>query len=182
MIIGDKIRLRGIEKTDLPLFVRWMGDREVTRSLIMRWPVSLAAEEKWFERVMSHPSETRPMAIEVETSTGWQTIGTCGFHEIDWENRSAEFGIMIGEKSFWGQGWGRKAVRLLLSFGFEDLNLHRVYLYVFSTNERAVRAYRAAGFTMEGCLRQDIFQDGRYVDAYVMGILRSEWRKEEEPC
>lgn len=182
MIIGNHIRLRAVEKSDLPLFVRWLNDREVYQTLLVRSPLSLAGEEKWYERHLARPAESRTMVIEVELETGWTPIGTVGFHDIDWTNRSAEFGIMIGEKSQWNRGWGRKAVRLLLYQGFANLNLHRIYLYVHATNERAIHAYKAAGFTLEGTLRQDIFAEGRYIDALLMGILRSEWQPEEDIC
>ncbi len=182
MIIGKHIRLRAPEKEDLPLFVRWLNDREVTRNLLIRSPLSLAAEENWYQNMLSRPAEQHPMVIEVELEGGWTPIGTCAFHEVDWTHRSAEFGIVIGEKGQWNRGWGRKAVRLLLYQGFANLNLHRIYLHVFSTNPRAIRAYQAAGFSVEGRLREDIFQDGQYIDALVMGILRSEWQPEEEIC
>lgn len=178
MIIGKHIRLRAVEKDDLPLFVRWLNDREVYRSLLIRSPLSLASEEKWYENMLARPPAQHPLVIEIESLSGWQPIGTCSFHEIDWLNRSAEFGIMLGEKSEWGKGWGRKAVRLLVHHGFANLNLNRIYLYVFASNERAIRAYQAAGFTTEGRLRQDIFQNGQYIDALVMGMLRSEWQME----
>lgn len=182
MIIGNHIRLRAPEKEDLPLFVRWLNDREVTRNLLIRSPLSLATEENWYQNMLSRPAEQHPMVIEVELEDGWTPIGTCAFHEVDWTHRSAEFGILIGEKSQWNRGWGRKAVRLLLYQGFANLNLHRIYLHVFSSNPRAIRAYQAAGFSVEGRLREDIFQDGQYIDALVMGILRSEWQPEEEIC
>lgn len=182
MIIGNHIRLRAIEKDDLPLFVRWLNDREVYQNLLVRSPISQAGEENWYEQHLARPAYTRTLLIEVELEAGWTPIGTIGFHDIDWINRSAEFGIMIGEKSQWNRGWGRQAVRLLLYQGFANLNLHRIYLYVHADNPRAIRAYQAAGFQVEGTLRQDIFKNGEYVDALLMGILRSEWTPEEGLC
>ena len=97
--------------------------------------------------------------------------------DIDHRNRATEFGIMIGEKSYWNQGYGNEAVRLLLKLGFETMNLNRVFLRVFETNPRAIRAYEKAGFKREGRQRQGEWQNGRYIDVLVMSVLREEWLK-----
>jgi RimJ/RimL family protein N-acetyltransferase len=85
------------------------------------------------------------------------------------------FGIFIGDKSFWNSGCGTEATRLTRKHGFETLNLNRIYLYVFETNLGAVRVYEKAGLVHEGKLRQSIYRNGRYIDAFLMSILRSEW-------
>jgi len=180
MILGSGIRLRAIERQDLPQFVAWFNDPDVRHGLALNFPMSLPEEETWFEEVLKQPQAERPLVIEVETPQGWQGIGTCGLHRIDWINRHAELGISIGDKTFWNQGYGRKAVRLLVRFAFQTLNLHRVYLQVYENNARAIRAYEHAGFVHEGRLRQARFQDGRYVDVLIMSILRSEWHDMED--
>ena len=86
-------------------------------------------------------------------------------------------GITIGDKDFWGRGYGRAAVRLLLRYAFMLRNLRRVWREVHAENERAVRAYKACGFVEEGRLREQAWLDGRYVDMVYMGVLREEWRK-----
>jgi RimJ/RimL family protein N-acetyltransferase len=91
-------------------------------------------------------------------------------------NRCAEFGIFIGEKEFWNQGLGTEATRLVLKHGFEDLNLHSIYLNVYSTNPRAKKAYEAAGFVQEGVQREAVFKNGRFIDLILMSILQSEWK------
>jgi len=85
----------------------------------------------------------------------------------------------IGEKAYWSQGHGTDAVRLLLRYGFNELNLNRICLHVYSFNTRAIRCYEKAGFVLEGRLRQDVFHHGEYADALVMSVLRSEWRDTE---
>ena len=84
----------------------------------------------------------------------WKLIGTYAFDDIDWRIRSAEFGIMIGDKTYWNRGYGTEAVRLLCQHGFNTLNLNRIFLHVFENNPRAIRAYEKAGFILEGRERQ----------------------------
>ena len=85
------------------------------------------------------------------------------------------FHITIGEKDAWGLGYGSEATALMLEHAFERLGLHRVALSVFAFNERAIRAYRKAGFVVEGRARQSIWRDGRYWDELQMSMLDSDW-------
>jgi len=105
----------------------------------------------------------------------WKMIGSCGFFNLDKRNRSAEFGIMIGDKSYWNRGYGTEAVRLLAQHGYNTLNLNRIYLRVLETNPRAIRAYEKAGFTLEGRQRQAEFRDGKYIDMLVLSMLKDEF-------
>lgn len=178
MIYGDRIRLRGAEREDLPRFVVWLNDPEVRRYLSMNQPLSMAREERWFEQMSQVPPSEQVLVIEVRKETGWMPIGNTAFHAIDWMNRSAEVGIVIGEKNYWGQGYGRDTMRLMLSFGFNTLNLNRIYLRVFEHNQRGIRAYENAGFRHEGRMRQAQFLDGKYCDVLLMSVLRCEWQEQ----
>jgi len=180
MLYGERIRLRRIERADLPRFVEWLNDPEVRESLLQIYPLGLAEEERWFEAMLKEEPARQPYAIDAsaqvqDTATqAWTHIGTTGFHHVDWRNRAAEVGIFIGVKSLWGTGCGTDALHTLLRWGFEELNLHRVCLRVFDDNPRAIRSYEKLGFRMEGRLRQDHFHRGRYSDTLVMGLLREE--------
>lgn len=180
MIYGKRIRLRHVERADLPFFVDWLNDPEVRRSLALYLPLSQAEEEKWFENILSVGGDERPLVIEARRQDGWEMIGNSGFHGVDWRNRSAEVGIFIGDQSYWNQGYGTEVMRLLLQHGFTTLNLHRIFLRVFEDNARAIRAYEKAGFVLEGRQRQAEFREGRYLDVLIMSLLRPEWHAEEE--
>lgn len=176
MIYGDRIRLRAPERADIPRFVTWLNDPEVTAGLSLYLPMSQADEEGWFENMLKRPKDEHPFVIEAGSGDGWTPIGNCGLHAIDWRNRSAEMGIFIGDKSYWNKGYGAEVMLLLLSHGFGTLNLNRLYLRVYHTNPRAIRAYEKAGFVHEGVLRQAEFKKGEYIDVLIMSVLRSEWK------
>ena len=175
MIDGDRIRLRHVEKEDLPQFVAWLNDPEVSQGLSMHTPLSMAEEENWFDKMLKSPNEERPLCIEARQDDGWQMIGNSGFFSIDWRNRNAELGLFIGDKNYWDQGYGTEGVRLLLRHGFSTLNLHRIFLRVFEDNPRAIRAYEKAGFIHEGRQRQAEYHDGQFHDVLFMSVLRPEW-------
>jgi len=175
LIYGKRIRLRHAERDDLPRFVAWLNDPEVRQGLALFLPLSQPEEEQWFEKTLQRPAEERPFTIEARQEHSWQPIGSCGFEILDWRNRSAEVGILIGEKSYWNQGYGTETMQLLLEHAFSTLNLNRVYLRVFEDNPRAIRAYEKAGFVHEGRMRQAEFHLGRYCDVLLMSVLRPEW-------
>lgn len=174
MLIGERVRLRSIEREDLPTFVRWFNDPEVRQYLMMYEPMSMAKEERWFEEMLDRKNDFL-FAIEAQIGEQWVHIGNVGLHRIDWKNRTAVFGIVLGEKAYWGQGFGTDATRTILRFAFEELNLHRVELEVFDFNPRAMRSYEKAGFRHEGTRRQALFRHGRYHDVHLMSILQSEY-------
>jgi diamine N-acetyltransferase len=176
MIYGKRIRLRALEREDLPRFVAWFNDNEVTAGLSVFLPMSQDEEEQWYEGMLKIAPTEHPMMIEIRSDETWIPIGDCGFHKIDWRNQAAELGIVIGEKSYWNQGYGTEAMRLLLRHGFNTLNLNRIFLRVFESNPRAIRTYEKAGFVHEGCFRQAEYRNGRYVDVLFMSVLRSEWK------
>lgn len=178
MLYGERVRLRGIEREDIPTFVRWFNDPEVRQYLLMYEPMSKAKEERWFEAQL----ESRDgflFAIEALIEDEWMHIGNVGLHKVDWKNRTAVLGIVLGEKTHWGQGYGTDATRTMLRFAFRELNLHRVELEVFEFNPRAARCYEKAGFQREGTRRQSLFRDGRYHDAHLMAILQEEFLSQE---
>ncbi len=175
-IHGKKVRLRAIERSDIPTFVRWLNDPEVTQYLLMFMPMSLAQEERWFE---DHLDNQRSHIFGIETSEG-KLIGNVGLEDINWKDRKAVLGIVIGEKEYWGQGYGTDAIKTLLGFVFSQMNLRRVSLNVFPYNKRALRCYEKCGFKEEGRLRQAHFSNGQYHDEIVMGILKEEFDVSKE--
>jgi len=180
MIYGERIRLRGIEKDDLALFIDWVNDPIVTAGLTISLPIAMWEEESWFGSLSRRPAAERPLAVEMRVGDGWQLIGNSGFHEMDTVARSAEVGIMLGDKSIWNQGFGVEVMRLLLKHGFTTLNLNRIQLHVYEENIWAIRTYEKVGFVHEGRKRQALFKRGKYQDVLIMSILRDEWEGQEK--
>lgn len=175
MIYSKRLRLRGAEREDIPRFVSWLNDPEVYRHLLLAYPLSNASEERWFESMLERGPAEQVLVIEARTEDAFTPIGNTSFMRLDWVNRNAEIGIFIGEKDQWNKGYGREAMMLMLRHGFNNMNLHRIYLRVHANNPGAIKAYEAAGFVHEGTLRQDVYRDGEYLDVLVMAVLKTEW-------
>jgi diamine N-acetyltransferase len=176
MILGKRVRLRGIEREDLPRFVEWLNDPEVLQGLMLGTPLSLVQEQAWFDNLRNRPADEHPLGIEIQTPGGWILIGNLSLMDINWKNRHAEVGIFIGDKRYWNQGYGRDAMVLMLRYAFYSLGLHRVFLRVYETNPRAVHSYEKAGFVLEGRMRQAQFKDGKFIDVLLMSALSTEWQ------
>ncbi len=172
-LIGPTIYLRPLEMEDAPSLVTWFNDPEVTRALRRYQPMTLAAEKAFLEELGKRETAVTLGIVVRETD---QFIGTTGLHELDTRSRQTAFGISIGVKTMWGKGYGTEATRLIVRHAFQTLNLNRVWLHVYESNEGAIRCYEKAGFRIEGRLRQSFFSEGRYWDTIVMGLLRDEWQ------
>lgn len=174
MIEGTLVNLRAMEMADLERNARWVNDREVTRYLSLRYEMSLAAEEAWMRERVGQPVSYQSTFFAIETKDG-RHIGNINLFNVVPEDRKAELGIMIGEKDCWSQGYGSDAVLTLLGFAFDEMNLNRVHLLTYAYNERAIAAYRKAGFVEEGRMRAFHYTEGAYHDAIVMSVLREEF-------
>ncbi|NYT12270.1 MAG: GNAT family N-acetyltransferase [Methanomassiliicoccales archaeon] len=170
MLQGEKVRLRAPERIDIPAFLRWINDQEVTEFLDIEPPMGMEQEEAWFESLRNSDIEV----FSIETKEG-ELIGNIGLMKFDWVSRKVTMGIVIGEKVHWGSGYGSDAIMTLLSYLFEELNINRVHLEVDTANQRAVHCYEKCGFVKEGILRQVRWKRGRFKDNYIMSILREEW-------
>ncbi len=183
MLEGKLVRLRAMEADDLEPNYRWMNDGEVTRYLATRYPISRAEERRWLE---GRPANgyAHGVFFAIETKNGVH-IGNTNLMQVHPEDRKAAFGIMIGDKDYWSNGYGTDAIVTLLRFAFGEMNLNRVWLHTFDFNERAQACYRKCGFIEEGRLRQHYYAMGRYWDVVVMGVLRDEFEalhgEEEAP-
>jgi RimJ/RimL family protein N-acetyltransferase len=174
MLNGEKVILRGITREELPLVWAFNNDLEVELAGggDPPYPQALARlEAEWDQDAAKGGRDGARFGIEADG----KLIGQCGLFNINATARTCELGIGIGDKAYWGRGYGRDAVGVLLRYAFRMLNMRRVFLTVQGNNERAMRSYRAAGFVEEGRLREHVWSNGAYHDLVYMGVLRSEW-------
>ncbi|MCH7926147.1 MAG: GNAT family N-acetyltransferase [Planctomycetes bacterium] len=165
------ITLAPFDKEDLELVRAWVNDPDLARDINRVLPVTALEHEKWYANLV-----TRTDAVTFAIRHESKTIGLCGLKTIDLRNRHAELWLYIGEPGRRGQGLGRRSFTLLVRFGFDQLNLNRIHIYVAEYNKACLRACAACGFQEEGRFRDYIYIDGAYHDAISMAVLRHERR------
>jgi len=151
-----------------PLF-RWFNDPQAARCDYSWRPVDAASHSKWFSSVGTDPSQ---VWFAIRREAQGPIVGFAILRNISAVHRAAELGLRIGEESDRGQGLGKEAVRVVLQFCWQVLNLNRVQVSVIAGNEPALRLYAALGFRREGVLRRAQFIDGAWKNIVIMGALR----------
>lgn len=171
-IIGKRIYLSPMNTEDVEKYTEWINDLEVTINLtVSHMVISTSVERDALEKLSK---EGYNFAI-VDADKN-ELIGNCSLMKIDNIHRKAELGIFIGNKEYWGKGYGQEAIELLLNFGFNILNLHNIMLKVFGFNKRAIRCYEKCGFKLIGMRREAIIQGDKKYGEYFMDILASEFK------
>lgn len=170
-ITGENIALGPIHRGLVEINHRWINQLETSRFLQMG-VMSLDAEQDWYERIAKGEDISYFAIYEAATM---RPIGGVNLHKINNAHRTAELGIMIGEKNLRGKGYGTEAVRLMCDFGFNALGLNSIMLLTFEFNVAGQKAYEKAGFKEIGRRRQARWFAGRYWDDIYYDLLASEF-------
>lgn len=176
-LYGERIMLREYKKEDLGCMRMWVNDSEVTKNLsdIFLYPHTLNATENFLNAILEGKSEEKGFVIAHKETEEY--IGQIGLIDIDWRNRVAVLGIVIGTETNRGKGYGTEAIKVLQEFVFNSLNLNKLELQLRDYNLRGYNCYLKCGFKEEGRKRQDFYCNGRYTDTIHMGILKSEYEE-----
>jgi len=179
LLHGALVRLAAANaEKDAETMARWSRDSEYARLLDTdpatprSTPQTKESIQKWMEN-----DDPTSFGFMIRTLSDDKLIGFIGLGGINWANGNGWVGIGIGEREYWGKGYGTDAMRVLLRFAFQELNLHRPSLNVFAYNERAMRSYEKAGFKIEGRSREVLHREGARFDVIEMGVLRAEWQE-----
>lgn len=173
-LAGRRLRLAALRKDDAATMSAWTEDIGYLRLEDTNTAVPLSVEQAEEELDSLH-NGFDSLAFGIRTLDDDRLIGSLGFFDIEWANRVAWLGMGIGDRAYWGQGYGAEALSLALRYGFGEMNLHRVSLSVIADNARAVALYEKAGFQREGAFREYGERDGRRYDLILYGLLRREW-------
>jgi RimJ/RimL family protein N-acetyltransferase len=168
---GKKTNLRPVSREDIPKILQWINDPEVRQFVSSVFPTTQKFEEDWVDGLCKDKDN---IVLVIMTKDG-VAIGLMGLHRIDWVNRVATTGALIGEKEYWGKGFGGDAKMALLDYAFNTLNLHRINSDVIAFNQRSLNYSLRCGYQIEGTKRESMFRHGKYGDRIELGLLREEW-------
>ena len=178
-LICKRVYLRPLLKEDIPLLLKWINDPDVYQYLMSCLPVMEAEEEEWFKHI--HRNRERNIVLMMCITDGDKPIGTMGLHGISQKDGTATTGALIGEKEYWGKGYGTEAKMVLLNYAFNILNLRKICSSVLAFNGRSQRYSEKCGYVVEGTLKKQHFANGKYVDEVLMAVFKKDfmplWKK-----
>ena len=170
MIAGEHVILRALEREDVERCYRWMNDPNIVRTLKSRYPIAFINEVEWLESAVHPNPAERHFAIERRDDR--THIGNASIHDIDWVSRVGWFGLFIGEPTAWNRGFGSDAIKALVRFAFDEMNLGKLRIHVFDYNDKAKHVLEQHGFVQEGKLERDFYREGRYHDIVILSAFR----------
>jgi len=170
---GNLINLCPLNIENANLYTKWSNDpgiRKYSRNII---PWSIDEVKKWCEA--KEERVKKEIAFEIWHRKDNKPIGSAGFSDINWLNHNANLFVEIGESEYWGQDIGPETSRLLIDYGFEELNFHKIYIRIFSPNKQSLRVAEKIGFKFEGTLKEHAYIDGDFVDELRFAIFKKNW-------
>ncbi|MDO7907145.1 GNAT family protein [Paenibacillus sp. JX-17] len=174
LFVGSNLKMSVPREEDAEVMARWQEDSEYLRNVDTDLAVPLSLKQLEEEGMSVGSKE---VYFRLRTLDADELIGFVAIHSIEWNNRCGMLAIGIGEACNRGKGYGTEAVRLMLRYAFQEMNLYRVGLDVIEYNDKGIRAYEKAGFKHEGRSRAAVHRDGERVDRINMGILLPEWEE-----
>lgn len=168
-----KANLRPLETSDLDNMMTWVNDSEIIGNFAnFNHPISREEEAKFLENILASDKD-KSFAIETEKGV---YLGNGGIHQIHWPSRNGRLSLIIGNKDYWNQGYGKSAINGLLDLAFNQYNLHKVWLLSFESNKKNIHIYNKLGFQKEGIMREEYFHKGKYHNMVKMSMLENEYR------
>lgn len=168
---GKRVSLRIFTEDDAPTLAKWMNDPEVNIYTNQHLPRTTEFEVGWVKKLEDRPNDFI-FGLEINDGT---LIGMMGLHDINRIHGTATTGAIMGEKEYWGKGYGSEAKMLLLKYAFDTLNIRKICATVFSFNERSLRYQEKCGYKIEGSRKDQFFKNGQYGDEVLMAVYREDW-------
>lgn len=169
-----RIMIENLTTNHLKDFYRWISNKPaVEYSLSAFLP---ERDEVWVKQYLTKILDDTTCWNQAIVVDGI-AIGYCGLSNISLQNRSAEYFILIGDDDYWNKGIGTQAGIQVLKYGFDTLQLHRIWLTVSECNHGAIRSYVKLGFKLEGKMREACQRRDEYHHKIVMGILSGEFSR-----
>ncbi len=178
MIIGDGVGLRQLEEEDLGALRDWRNRAHYRKYFREYREINMVDQRKWFLAFVTNDHRTLMFGV-VDLATS-ELIGVCGLSYINWVHRHADLSLYIGKDDLYidtgDRGYAWRTLDALLRYGFDEINLHKVWSEIYAFDEQKHRLFTAYGLGQDGVLRENYFYDGRYQDSHIYSILDRDWR------
>lgn len=177
MIKGKLTGLRAVEKEDLEILRDWRNNQSFRKHFREVRELSLYNQEKWIEAVNNRSGDFMFVIVDLKTN---EAIGACGLLYTNWINRATDFSFYIGKDGAYidKKGYALDAAHTLINYGFNNLNLNKIWMELYEFDEQKLNFFKNQfNFKVDGKLRQNCFENGRYWDSYIISLLASEFQE-----
>jgi len=179
MIIGKSVCLRAVETKDIETLLSWRNIDSFRKNFREFRELNFNQQVDWFKGVSSSKNDFMFAIIDINTD---ELIGACGLLYIDWINRSADYSFYIGKDQLYIDDiYAKDASNLLLSYGFNKLNLNKIWMELYEFDNMKIDFFtNEFNFEVDGKLRQNCFEDGKYYDSFIISLLQSDFTLNNE--
>lgn len=171
----ERLLLRPLGMGDLEFVFRHFSDPDVNRYLLDEEPLTTREQAQAIIDFYSLPGRKSYNRWVLVRKMDAHPVGTCGYHQWQTTHHRAEIGYDL-EKASWKQGIMTEALRVILSYGFEQMELNRVEALVYVENDASIRLLERLGFQKEGVLRQYFRRGNIYYDHWLLSLLKADWQ------
>jgi RimJ/RimL family protein N-acetyltransferase len=179
-LTGKKTVLRPVALEDIRLLTKWMNDPKTRMYLLRRFPLSETDEKTYVEKMRVLSGTPSNIMMVIESKDTGQAIGTMGLHSINWIDRNAVTGTVIGEEEYRGKGYATDAKMTLLQYAFESLGLHKITSHAFAENTKSIEYSKRCGYKVEAILKEENFRNGKWEDTVSLTCFYEGWKKAKE--
>lgn len=172
----NRIGLRAIEREDLPQIKVWRNNEDLRRNFREYREFSDCQKEGWYESMVG---DNRFEMFVIEDVEEKQLVGVAGITYIDWVNRHGDVHFYIGKEGAWiDEVYSPTAIQVLLEYGFETLNLNKLWAEIYEVDVKKLEFFKGLGFKVDASLREHYFFKGRYYTSHILSLLRNEFWNE----
>ena len=170
---GKRIVLRPFIEEDIPIFTKWFNSSELRPFLLGNFPLTTIAEKQFMQQIKDNKNNSIVFLVIVVAK---KVIGIVSLNKINWQNRTAVSGTVIGETDYWDKGYGTEAKMIFLNYAFNTLNLRKICSDVIEYNKRSLSYSKKCGYKIEGRFKKQIFKKGRYWDEIALAVFKKDWQ------
>lgn len=172
MLQGEKTYLRAIEGEDLPILLSWRNKPHMRKFFREYREIGLDHQQQWYKKIVLGDDRVRMFAI---VNHNHELLGACGLCYINWVDRNADFSIYLGKEDMYiDDKFAIDASKIMIKYGFEELNLHRLWAEIYDFDEAKTKMFEALGFTLDGRHRETHWTNGKWCDSLFFSLLQSD--------
>jgi len=173
MLKGEKIILEHISYPDLEIILNWRNDQKLTQYFRENKILGIEQQKEWFSKITDIENISEYFFL-IKTINEYEPVGVCGLNYIHWINRTAQLSLYIGKDHIYidSEGWADEACKMIEDYGFNRLNLNKIYCEVYEFDEKKILLLEKANYKLEGRFIKHIFRNGSYFDSLYFGKIK----------